>query len=671
MKTNIFALLSILTIHLNFAQTQKFGKITKADLEETIYSKDSLANAVYLYKERKTQFRFNEQTMDFEVITKVHEKIKIYNADGFAYATVKINYYDPEKGTREESAERIKAITYNLDNGKIKKEKLSKKQIFKKQISKYYASKTFTMPSIKNGSIIEYSYEITSPFYDIRDLEFQHEIPVKQLFFTTEIPEYFNFSKQNKGYYFVRPKLEKLNRTISFTNKSRSGQYDIQTNYDIERLAYTSEYATYAAKDIPALKDDEPFISNIDNYRGGIKYELSYTKFPNSTLDSYSSTWEAVSKSIFKSSDFGEQLEYSNYFEDDLELLLKDVTNSSEKIVRIFEFVKMKVKWNHYNGVFTDLGVRKAYKEGVGNSADINLMLVAMLREAGLTANPVLLSTRDHGIPIFPTREGFNYVIAAVHADQQGYILLDATEPYSAPNNLPLRDLNWQGRMIARDGRSSSIKLTPNKYSEEHNVLTVTIHDDFHVSGILRRKLDGLQALSYRAKNNKLKEDNLIQNIENKYNLEILNYRATNKNTCYKPLSQLIQFESDDMVEVINGKIYLNPLFFFTTNINPFKQETRNFPVDYGTAWKEKNSVSISIPEGYKIESIPETFGIGLPDDIGQFKFVVKKNNTKISISTEEKINTPIVSPTYYKYLKEYYGEIVSKQKNKIVLSKI
>lgn len=55
--------------------------------------------------------------------------------------------------------------------------------------------------------------------------------------------------------------------------------------------------------------------------------------------------------------------------------------------------------------------MRKAYKDKTGNIADINLMLTAMLRSAGLTANPVLVSTRSNGIALFPNRNAFNYVI--------------------------------------------------------------------------------------------------------------------------------------------------------------------------------------------------------------------------------------------------------------------
>jgi len=528
------------------------------------------------------------------------------------------------------------------------------------------------MPNIKSGTIIEYSYTITSPYYDIRDLKIQYGIPIKQLVYTTEIPEYFHFSKQNTGYYFIQPTVQKLSRSISWNNKSRTSTgYNTSTSYQQEKLDHTSELTTYISADIPALKDNEPYISNINNYRGAIKYELKSIRFPNSPIENFSTSWESVSETIFKSPNFGTELNYHNYYKDDLEVLLIDKTTDSEKISSIFNFVKSKVKWNSYTGMYTSKGVRKAYKEGSGNIAEINLMLVSMLREAGLTANPVILSTRDHGIPVFPTREGFNYVIAAVHAEGAGYILMDASEKYSSPNNLPLRDLNWNGRMIAKDGRSSSISLSPTRYSESNNMLTVSIDAQYNVKGMLRRKLDGLQAFNYRTKNNRIKEEDLIEKLENKYHVEIRNFRLGDKETPSKPISELIQFESSDMIEVINGKMYIDPLFFFTTKVNPFKLENRKFPVDYGSPWKEKNQISISIPPGYQIESIPESFGIGLRDNVGVYKFLIKASTSKISITTQEVFNKAIISPIYYNELREFYNQLVFKQREKIILSKI
>ena len=56
-----------------------------------------------------------------------------------------------------------------------------------------------------------------------------------------------------------------------------------------------------------------------------------------------------------------------------------------------------------------------------------------MLKLAGINANPVLLSTIDHGIPAFPNRTVFNYVIAAADIDGK-QILLDGTSKFTTQN---------------------------------------------------------------------------------------------------------------------------------------------------------------------------------------------------------------------------------------------
>jgi len=335
--------------------------------------------------------------MSFSLVSKIHEIIKIYNSDGFDYATHIIDYYSPNNRSKSEEVRNIKAYSYNLIDGKVKKEKLSSNNIFIDHKNKYWATKTFTMPNIKAGTTIEYSYTISSPYFDIRDLKFQYEIPIKQLVYSTEIPEYFNYSKQNTGYYYITPTIKKLSKSIRFTNKYRNtSELVSSTTYNDQQIDHISELTTYISKDIPALKDNEPYISNIDNYRGAIKYELSSTKFPDSPADNYSTNWESVCKTIYSSPDFGTELGYSNYFKNDLENLLKDKTSNFEKTASIFNFVKAKIKWNGYPGMYTDRGVRKAYKEGTGNIADINLMLVSMLREAGLLTRPIYNDIMRH-----------------------------------------------------------------------------------------------------------------------------------------------------------------------------------------------------------------------------------------------------------------------------------
>ena len=95
----------------------------------------------------------------------------------------------------------------------------------------------FTMPNIKEGSIVEYEYKIRSPFYqNIDEFQFQHAIPIKKLEAEFQAPEYYNFKMNLKGFLPITPKTEKRSDKISFRNKHRSGAKGSVTPHTINNL---------------------------------------------------------------------------------------------------------------------------------------------------------------------------------------------------------------------------------------------------------------------------------------------------------------------------------------------------------------------------------------------------------------------------------------------------
>ena len=669
MKKTLTILLLILTTS-NFAQDYTFGKVSKDELAEKFYPLDSTADAAYLYKKRRTYFEFVQGGGGFKVITDIHIRIKVYNKKGFEKATQYARYYKPENG-KKESVNSIKGYTFNLENGKIKKEKLSKSGVFDEKRNKYRSVKKITMPSIKEGCVIELKYKHVSPYKSIDDLQFQYDIPVKKLAYKIEIPEYFIFSKKNKGYYFIRPEESSKSTSINLKFKSREENGSItSTSFETGEVNYRKKISKFNAENIPALKDNEPFVNSIHNYRGGLQYELTSVNWPDSAPEYFSNTWKDVSKQIYKSPLFGSELNKSSYYKDDLTTILSTAKTDFAKVSAIFQLVKSKVKWNDYVGIYTDKGVKKAYKEQVGNSADINLMLTSMLRFAGLDANPVLVSTRSNGVPLFPTLNGFNYVISMVKFPDNSYVLLDATEPYSLPNVLPTRVLNWNGRVVTKNGNSSWVKLSPSKPALEENLLMVKITDDLILKGLAITKFNNLKALNFRKNYNHLKEEELITKFEEKNNVEIENFKIVNKNAIGKAINRNVKFRSEDLVEEINGKLYIEPLLILAQHTNPFKLEERKFPVDFITPWKDKNTVSIQIPDGYTVSSLPKTLAIALPENLGVFKYQVTQTGNKIKTMSILQINKSIITPQYYLVLKDFYGQLVKKQSEKIVLVK-
>ncbi|WP_027138562.1 DUF3857 domain-containing protein [Gaetbulibacter saemankumensis] len=669
MKNLILSIVVLTMSQLVLAQDYDFRDVSKSELQEVYCSIDSSANAAYLYKKRRSYYYYNKES-GFQLITEVHERIKIYNQKGYDYATKSVYLYRSSKD--EEKLTGLKAYTYNLGtDGKIEETKLKKDGIFETERSEYYNETKFTMPNVKEGSVIEYEYRIVSPFsQNVDEFVFQHDIPVKKLLSKFEVPEYYTFKVSTKGFLMVSPEVESVSDKITFTNKTRTGYNISKTNFEYSDVEFTKTVSTYHLENVPALKD-EPYVNNLDNYRSAVKYELSFMKFPDSPIKYITTTWEDVVKTIYDSPNFGTELNKTNYFEDDIDALIATAQEPEKRLSLIYAYLKSRVKWNGYYSKYASEGVKSAYKDQVGNSAEINLMLTAMLRYAGLDAYPVLVSTRNNGVPLFPTREGYNYVISSVKLSE-GYVLLDGTSEYSSPNILPYRTLNWQGRIIKKDGLSKLIDLYPKNNSIHSITVMANMAETGKVEGALRSSKTNHDALLYREKYLKANKDDFLDKLENKYvGFEISDFKVSNATELAKPILESYKFIKEEQADIVGEKMYFSPLLFLKTNENPFKSENREFPIDFGYPSAQKYRVIINIPEGYVVESVPENVSLALPDNLGDFKYVLTTSGQSIQLMLNIELNQAIVSPLYYKTLKEYFKRIVDKENEQIVLTKV
>jgi hypothetical protein len=666
-KKQLFLLVSILFITNLNAQKLELGKVTIAELEEKQHPTEPDAPAAILFEKGKVTFEYS-QSEGFVMTTTVQVKIKIYKKEGYEWANKAVRYYIPSN--MRENISFDDAITYNLVAGKIEKTKLKSDGEFDEKINKYWSQKKISMPNIKEGSIIEYEYTIKSPnIVTMKDWSFQTSIPVKYSEFKTYIPEYFVYKPNQKGFVFPKTTVEKNQKTVSYIYRQAFTPGG-DNSASQEKLEYEETQTTYICQNLPSMKD-EAFVNNIDNYTSSISHELTMTRYPNQPYKTYSTDWETVTKNIYESEDFGGELNKTGYFEQDINTLLSGITIRDEKITTIFSFVKSKVKWNDYTSYYCNDGVKKAYKDNVGNVAEINLMLTAMLRYAGIDANPVLVSTRSNGIAMFPNRTAYNYVIAAVEIEN-GLILLDATERYATPNVLPIRDLNWFGRLIRKDGTSTEVNLTPNNLSTEINNLQVTLDNKGGISGKIRTQYSAHNALSFRQKNINTNKETYLEKLENDKGLiEISDYVRDNDLDLSKPIVETYSFKDSDAFEIIYDKIYISPLFFLSVNENPFKQETREYPVDFGFPFEDTYNVNIEIPEGYIIETLPTQAKFVTDENLAVFKYLISNTGNKIQMKITSTINSPIVSSEFYSTLKDFFQKVIEKQNEKIVLKKI
>ncbi|MES2862872.1 MAG: DUF3857 domain-containing protein [Bacteroidota bacterium] len=644
---------------LFFGQKRELGEVTINELQETRHPKDTSAVAAVLFEKGKTIFYYKADD-GFSIETEVEVKIKIYKKEGYDWATKRVAY-SIGNGSNNEIVTFSKANTFNLVNGKIVKTKLSNDGEFQEKNNEYWATKKITMPNVKEGSIIEYKYVVKSPFISKLDnWKFQSTIPVNYSEFTVAIPEYFYYNVYTRGYEKINKTEDYKVRRIGFTSE----------NSTISELNFNELVAKYYMENIPAFKS-EPYLNTMENYLSSVEFELSSTRYPNSGLKQYSQSWEDVTKTIYNNDAFGKELDKINYYEEDLKVLLNEKFESDNaKINKIFEFVKNRMKWNDFVGIFTDKGVKNAYQNKTGNTTEINFILISMLRSAGFSANPILLATRDKALNLYPSRTAYNYVICGVEVNN-AVILLDATDKNATLNILPIRDINFLGRIIRKHGSSTDVSLTPKTHSKKTVLCYASISNDGKISGNIKEIVTDTRAYLFRRNNGDTSEENYLEQIEKQNpGFEIKDYKIENKENLLEPIKEEYSFEDSKEIESIDGKYYFKPLLFFALDSNPFKAEKRDYPIDFIFPTSDSYTFTYTIPEGYVVESVPINTNIAMVDNIMSFKFLAGITGGKVQIVCDFNTNVNFLEAEYYEALKAFYNQVFLKMNEKIILKK-
>lgn len=663
LKAKFILFLCLLPFFSN-GQKMELDRVTKEELVQKRHPNDTAAAAAaaaaFLFKKAKTVFKYsiNEGFISY---TEFQIKLKIYKKGGLSWANFRMPYYVGYENLNDESIKITSAFTYNLENDKIVKSKVTGDGKFVEQLNEYWKVKSLTFPNVKEGSIIELKYELkTENLSTLPDFQYQYDIPVDNAEYITEIPEYYIYKGIRKGFVDLT-KEEKL----EVTTQSFDDKYNRTSNISFQQIK-----TKYTVRNVPAIRK-ESYVNNIDNYLGKIEHELQIVRMPDRDVKQIATTWEAVAKSIFEEKDFNEAINRFDYFINDVKSTINGVTSSEERAKKIFRFLKSRMHWNGRFGYYPRRKMDAVYAEKVGNVAEINLMLVSMLRMAGVDANPVLVSTRDNGLATFPNKTLFNYVIAVATIDGNT-ILLDATDKLSDWNMLPIRTLNWQGRMIKKDGTSAEIDLMPKSNSKEVINVMATVGNQGEISGKVRKQYTDYNALVFRDKYNGVAKESYIEKREKENpGVEINEYDVQNSIDLNLPIIEDYTFNATNSVEIIGDKMYLSPFLYFALTENPFKQENREYPVDFVYPNQQKFNINLTIPEGYVSEVLPQPKAVAMPENIGNFKYNITNNGKQIQLLYTQEINQAVIAPEYYEMLKNFFRQLVEKQTEKIVLKKV
>ncbi len=629
-----FCSLNVIFIEAQKHEFLDFPKFNDADLSRTKSTLDENAPAEILYK----SVHFNIDTNTGNLRKTAFYRVKIYDKDKVEdWLNLEIPLY--QNGSNRETLDKIKAFTYNLENGATVSTKVDKSSKYKSKESKNVTVTKFAFPNVKNGSVIEYQYEVVSPFlYAIPQVLIESDTPSLYTEYVLDAPSNISYN---------------VNYTGSLNPKYRMVE---------EKMLYGMNHRTYrfGYENVKGFKT-EKFVKNDRNFRTKISAELHSTNFRELKL--YSSSWEKIKDKLYEDEDFGGELKKTKLAKENLPNL-SGATSDLDKANAIFKYVKNTFTWNKDRGIYTEDGIKKMLETKTGNAAEMNLFLVMLLREAGLKADPMIISTVDNGLInlISPSVASTNFVIAAVNT-KEGFHVYDATSRQSNVDDLPPRDWNEYGILIAKD-KAQQMQLVNSTSSFTHLTTTAKINDDGSISGTYSDKDTGAFAMfakeSYDENTDKYKKqykENFsidFNNIDSKV-LENGDFEST------------MSFSSDNLIDRVGKKMIINPMLFMNKNSNEFDQtEARKFQIDFIAPYTKVKKVVLEIPDGYSIEEMPKSKKIVTDDKEIEYSYVAEQKGNKLEVTSSIKVASADYPKEYYPAFKQIWG-VASKSENQVI----
>jgi hypothetical protein len=655
----------------------KFGKVNLEDFNVQSPLIDSNTNAVVVAELGKSEFIANTNDLTFSLIFRQKRRVKIINKNGFDAATVTIPLYKGNNGN-EEKLDDLTAYTYNIENGKVIATKLEKASVFTEQQSKNWIYKKFTFPNLKEGSIIEYSYQVKSDFFfNLQSWVFQGQYPVLWSQYEAGIPEFYKYVILSQGYqpFFIN-KVDESFTSFSFVEHVERqggglGTPSVSSSMNSFKVDGRIDYHTWVMRNVPALKE-EPFTTTIRNSIAKIEFQLNQVAFPNSAPHNYMESWQKVSEELMKDENFGGPISRANnWLDDDVNSIVKNASTSTEKIKKIYEHIRDNYTCSEHNGMYVRKGLKEVVKNKNGTVADINMLLIAMLRTQKITADPIILSTRNHGFTheFYPLMERYNYVIAQV-TDGDKIIYLDATEPRLGFNKLPLSVYNGHARAITND--AVPVYFVADSLTESDNIMVFIANDEKDgVTGSITNNPGYYHSLDVRNKLAKTSLDEykkaLVQSAPEDIELEEVNIDSLKLLDLPVSIKYNIKLKAFGDADIV----YFNPLLGEATKRNPFTAAERFYPVEMSYTVDDFYIFSMEIPKGYKVEELPKSARVMLNENEGMFEYLISASENNIQMRRRLLLKKANYANDDYQTLRDFFGFVVSKEAEQIVFKKI
>lgn len=623
--TKIFLLL-FLSFAYGYSSAQEgeigFGTATTEEINMKECAFDNNADAVILLDHAVAQY--DDQ---YQLITERRIRLKILKEKGVERGNIRIPFYS---GDGFEYIRDIEAVVITPEgDGTFKTTLLEKKAIFTRQINSLISLVSFALPNVKAGSILDYKYRsIMKSYGGLKRWEFQSEIPVV------------------KSSYELAP----IPNSEFAYSVSKSPEFPIQIipNKQAGRVRFIMN-------NIPGLRD-EVYMTTTKSFLQRVNFQFaSYTNHVGKSK--YTSTWKQLSDEMLDERSFGSQIKKDLSDAPVIKSLSATLT-PEEKLKTLYDYVRANITWNDYYSRYSEDGVKTTLEKKKGNTGDINLLLVCLLRSAGLTAYPVLVSERDQGLidTSYSYLGQFSKVVAMAVVNDRQYIL-DGTDMHTPFFMVPADLLNTIGFVVDKKKYGFVYFSNLPHRQSEFIAFSNTIREDGVVEGSANIENVGYAKLALERRYRNEKTRYLEALLKPHAFLKVDSFSVEGLKTDSANLKEDVRFHYD--LKKSGGYYLLNYNLFTGLTENPFITQYRFTDIDFGSKYSLVLIGDFTLPASMVTEALPANKKIVSPDRTMSVSRIMEKAENRLSVKVQMEIDREKFAANEYEMVKAVFKAAV------------
>lgn len=638
---------------LSAMQVQDWGKVTDQEWEIETFPDDEDAHSIILFDVGESYINKN-----LSVVFSRHTRVKILDPEHSDFTDVRLSVHEDRK---VQKLKKLEAQTHNLmPDGSTLISEVSGSEFYSEDSDERVVT-NFAFPAVEHGSIVEYKYEIHfgSPL-GLPGWTFQDSSPTLHSEYSVMVPDFLSYRSFSYGYEAFEP----MNEEHEIYDRMPRNLMAVKGKNE------NSIYRT-VLKDAPAVRS-ESHISSLDNYKNRVRYQLIGYRDANNIYKSYMSTWDEIAEELMDSRKFGRAFSSRRAVRRVVEDEIAAAETDLDKAKALYEYVVSGIQWNEKFRMIPSDRAHKIIGERSGNSADKAITLISLLREAGLEADPVLVSTRPHGWVdwSYPELGAFNHVQVLLTIDDIVYLLEPLHKIIPFGSQFPA-SINGSG-LLVQNKSATILELDPTSDSSSQTSALLVLNPDGSVKTSVRTTFQGYDAIINRTLAEKMEDEKeFLENtlLSDLPNPEIENTIMKNLEEPGEPFSVGVEMTNPQYATVVGDMIYLNPFIVERLESNPFTTPNRNYPVEFNYGTRSKYTATIMIPEEYEILEVPDNKIVKFSDSTAH-QFISEQNGNTLQLIVSHVTNDSLIETELYSDLREYYASMVDTYRQQIVLRK-